>query len=51
MTTTAVVTSGMVQPILDQVSATIPVLLPVGLGIMALVIGVSLVPRIIHKFF
>lgn len=32
------------------VSDNIAVLLPVGIGIMAIMIGVSLIPRIVYKF-
>lgn len=48
--TSAIVTSGMVQPILDTLTANLGVLLPVGVTIMGVMIGVSLIPRIIYKF-
>lgn len=44
-------TSSMVQPILSAVVETAPVLVPVGIGIMAVMIGASAIPRIIYKFF
>lgn len=51
MTTTAIVTSGMLAPITQAVTDNLTVLLPVGLGLMAIMIGVALIPRIIWKFF
>ena len=46
----ATVTAAMVQPIVDAIQDNITVLLPVGIGIMAVMIGVSLIPRIVYKF-
>ncbi len=46
-----VVTTEMVQPILDSVTANLTVLLPVGIGILAIMVGISLIPRIVYKFF
>ena len=51
MTTTAIVTSAMLAPITTAVTDNLTVLLPVGLGLMAIMIGVALIPRIIWKFF
>lgn len=45
------VTSSMLSPITDAITSNLGVLLPVGLTIMAILIGVSLIPRIIYKFF
>lgn len=45
------VTSAMLQPITNAITGNLDVLLPVGLGIMAIMIGVSLIPRIVYKFF
>lgn len=50
METSAVITSAAVQPIVDAVSSNVGTLLPVGLGIMAIMVGVSLIPRIVYKF-
>ena len=50
-TTLVNVTSEMLQPISDAVTSNLNVLLPVGIGIMAIMIGVALIPRIIYKFF
>lgn len=43
-------TSLMLQPITDAISTNLGVLLPVGLGIMGTMIGISLIPRIVYKF-
>jgi hypothetical protein len=45
------VTSTMLEPITDSITANLGVLLPVGIAIMAVMIGVSLIPRIIYRFF
>lgn len=45
------VTSAMLEPIVDSITGNLGTLLPVGLTIMAVMIGVSLIPRIIYKFF
>lgn len=51
MTTTAIVTSAMLAPITTAITDNLAVLLPVGLTIMAVMLGISLIPRIIYKFF
>ena len=38
-------------PISETITANLAVLLPVGLSIMAIMVGVALIPRIIWKFF
>jgi len=38
------------EPLMDGITANIAVLLPWGLGIFAIFIGISLVPRIVRKF-
>ena len=43
-------TAQMLQPITEAVSTNLGVLLPVGLGIMGTMIGISLIPRIVYKF-
>lgn len=45
-----VVTSQMLAPILDGLSSNLEVMLPVGITIMGVMIGVSLIPRIVYKF-
>lgn len=49
--TTVSVTAEMLKPITTAVSGNLDVLLPVGIGLMAIMIGVSLIPRIVWKFF
>lgn len=50
-TSTVVVTEAMLQPIVTTITSNLSVLLPVGLTILAVMIGVSLIPRIIYNFF
>lgn len=45
------VTSVMLEPITTAVTGNLDVLLPVGIGIMGIMLGVSLIPRIVYKFF
>lgn len=45
------VTSAMLEPITNSITSNLTTLLPVGITIMAVMIGVSLIPRIIYKFF
>lgn len=45
------VTQEMLQPVIDSITGNLGVLLPVGLTILAVMIGVALIPRIIWKFF
>lgn len=47
----ATVTSAMLQPIVDAVNDNVGVMLPIGIGIMAVFIGVAVIPRIVYKFF
>lgn len=44
------ITPDMLQPITDAVVNNLNVLLPVGITIMGIMIGVSLIPRIVYKF-
>lgn len=46
-----VVTQAMLQPVIDSITGNLGVLLPVGLTILAVMVGVALIPRIIWKFF
>ena len=48
---TVVITEGMLEPVVDSITGNLGVLLPVGLTILAVMIGVALIPRIIWKFF
>ncbi|GFP78560.1 hypothetical protein [Clostridium fungisolvens] len=44
------ITADMLKPITDAISSNLNVLLPVGITIMGIMIGVSLIPRIVYKF-
>ena len=44
------VTAEMLAPITQALTSNIDVILPVGMGLMATMIGVSLIPRLIYKF-
>lgn len=44
-------TSDMFDPLISAINTNLGVLLPVGLTIMGIMIAVSLIPRIIYKFF
>lgn len=48
---TAIVTAEQLAPLSAAITDNLTVLLPVGLAIMAIMLGVSLIPRIIYKFF
>lgn len=45
------VTTEMLAPITTAVTSNLTLLVPVGIGIMALMIGVALIPKIIYRFF
>lgn len=51
MDSAVTVTSAMLAPVTSAVTENLTVLLPVGIGIMAIMLGVSLIPRIVYKFF
>ena len=44
-------TSSMFDDLLATINTNLGVLLPIGLTIMGIMIAVSLIPRIIYKFF
>lgn len=44
------ITSALVEPITTALSSGLTTLVPIGIGIMATFIGISLIPRIIYKF-
>lgn len=44
------ITADMLAPITDAISNNISVLIPVGIGVMGTMIGISLIPRIVYKF-
>lgn len=49
--TTFTITSALVEPITNAINSGLTTLVPIGIGIMATFIGISLIPRIIYKFF
>ncbi len=44
------ITAEMLEPITTTITSNLNVLLPVGIAIMGIMIGVSLIPRIVYKF-
>lgn len=44
------VTSEMIAPITNAINSGLEVLVPIGIGIMAVMIGISLIPRVIYRF-
>lgn len=44
------ITAEMVAPITDAVASNMGVLVPVGIGILSIMVGVNLIPRIVYKF-
>lgn len=44
------ITAELVKPVTDALSSGLTTLVPVGIGIMATFVGISLIPRIIYKF-
>lgn len=47
----AVVTNTQMDAITTDITANLAVILPVGLAILGIMIGIALIPRIIYKFF
>lgn len=45
-----VITAEMLAPITTALTSNLTILLPIGIGIMGTMIGVSLIPRIVYKF-
>lgn len=43
-------TPEMLKPITDALTSNLTTLVPIGIGIMGTMIGVSLIPRIVYKF-
>ena len=50
-TTAFTITASMLEPLTDAIMSNLGVVLPIALGIMGVMIGVRLIPRIIHTFF
>lgn len=48
--TSFAITSEMVAPITNAINSGLDVLVPIGIGIMAVMIGISLIPRVIYRF-
>ena len=44
------ITAEMIAPITTAISSGLTTLVPIGIGVMATFIGISLIPRIIYKF-
>ncbi len=44
------ITAELVQPVVEAISSGLTTLVPVGIGIMATFVGLSLIPRVIYKF-
>ena len=44
------ITAEMLAPITTALTSNLEVILPIGLGIMGTMIGISLIPRIVYKF-
>lgn len=44
------ITAEMLAPITTSLNSNLELLVPVGIGIMATMIGISLIPRIVYKF-
>ena len=44
------VTTEMVTPVLNMIQSSVGVLVPIGITILGIMVGVSLIPRIIYKF-
>ena len=47
---TFAITAEMLEPVTSAISSGLTTLVPIGLGIMATFIGISLIPRVIYKF-
>ena len=44
------ITSELVAPIQTAIDSGLTVLVPIGIGIMAVLVGIALIPRVIYKF-
>lgn len=44
------ITAAMLQPVMDYLLEAVKVAAPIGIGVMAILVGVGFVPKIIHKF-
>ena len=46
-----VISAATVAPITSAIDSGLTVLIPIGIGIMATFLGISLIPKVIYKFF
>lgn len=46
----AVITEDMLKPLVEGVSANVAVVLPVGLGLFSIFLGIGLIPKLVKKF-
>lgn len=44
------ITESLVAPIKNAIDSGLSTLVPIGIGVMSVMIGISLIPRIIYKF-
>ena len=44
------ITSELVAPVTEAIASGLTTLVPIGIGIMATFVGLSLIPRVIYKF-
>lgn len=47
---TFAITTELLEPVTTAISSGLTTLVPIGIGIMAVFVGISLIPRIIYKF-
>lgn len=45
------ITTEMLAPITTAITTNLALLTPVGIGLMAAMVGISLIPKVIYKFF
>lgn len=48
--TSFAITADLVKPVTDAINSGLSTLVPIGLTIMGVMIGIGLIPRIIYKF-
>lgn len=47
---TPAITAEMLEPVVEGVSANIGVIVPIGIGLFAILLGVKLIPKILGSF-
>lgn len=45
-----VISASQLAPIADTINSNAAVLIPVGIGVMAIMVGIKIIPRIINNF-